>query len=86
MAISENEIEQTRYKYSNIKDCLNEKGRRVWAAIEATAYGRGGVTLVCKATGISTATLYKGLRELNTQDANIGRVRKKGGGVENLIR
>jgi len=80
VAISENEIEQTRYKYSNIKDCLNEKGRRVWAAIEATAYGRGGVTLVCKATGISTATLYKGLRELNTQDADIGRVRKKGGG------
>ena len=64
MAIRENDIRKTQEKYSGIKDCLSEKGRRIWAAIEATSYGYGGATVVCKAIGMSTATLYKGIKEL----------------------
>ena len=64
MAIHKDDIRKTQEKYNGIKDCLSEKGRRLWAAIEATAYGYGGATLICKALGMSTATLYKGIKEL----------------------
>lgn len=37
-----------RNKYIAISYCLNERGRRLWAATEAESYGRGGIALVCK--------------------------------------
>ena len=80
MAITKKDIEQTQYKYESIQDCLSEKGRRIWAAVEATAYGRGGIKLICEATGISTATIYKGIRELRDGKSHTGRIRKNGGG------
>jgi len=80
MAIHEDDIIKTRDKYNSIKDCLSEKGRRLWAAIEATAYGYGGSTLVCKAIGMSTATLSKGLKELKNPKKDLGRIRAPGGG------
>ena len=80
MAITKKDIEQTQYKYESIQDCLSEKGRRIWAAVEATAYGRGGIKLICEATGISTATIYKGIRELRDGKSHTSRIRKNGGG------
>ena len=80
MAIHENDIRKTQEKYNGIKDCLSEKGRRIWAAIEATSYGYGGATLVCKAIGMSTATLYKGIKELKNPNPTPGRIRGKGAG------
>ena len=59
---------------------MSEKGRRIWAAVEATAYRRGGIKLICEATGISTATIYKGIRELRDGKSQTGRIRKNGGG------
>ena len=41
MAINEHDIRKIQEKYSSIKDCLSEKGRRIWAVVEATAYGYG---------------------------------------------
>jgi len=80
MTIHEDDIRKTEEKYRSISDCLSEKGRRIWAALESISYGYGGVTLVCKALHMSTATVYKGLRELKTVDKSSGRIRKKGGG------
>jgi len=80
MAISNEEISIVQSKYLAIKDCLSEKGKRIWAAVEAKAYGRGGVTLVCKATGMSTVTVCKGVKELKTGNFSDGRIRKCGGG------
>jgi len=79
MVIAQEKIFAVREKYSAIHDCLNEKGRRLWAAIEAQSYGYGGVALVCKAIGISNATVHKGLKELKNPII-MNRVRKKGGG------
>ena len=60
---------------------MSEKGKRLWAAVEVRAYGRGGVTLVCKATGMSTATVCKGVKELKTgNNTPDGRIRQQGGG------
>jgi hypothetical protein len=80
MAINEHDISKIREKYSNIKDCLSEKGRRIWAVVEATAYGYGGSTLLCKALAMSTATLSKGKRDLKNPNKNKGKIREKGGG------
>jgi len=80
MAIHEHGIRKIEGKYSSIKDCLSERGRRIWAAVEATTYGYGGSTLVCKALGMSTATLSKGKRDLKNPNKNKGKIRAKGGG------
>lgn len=72
-------------KYRAIQPCLNEKGKRLWAAVEATAYGRGGFTAVCAATGLSSATLAKGIKELQTEDyKKTDKVRAPGGGRKKL--
>ena len=80
MTITNEDIDSLARKYKAISFCLNEKGKRIWAAVEAREYGRGGVTLVCKATRLSTATLYRGFRDLDNKDLDTTRVRAAGGG------
>lgn len=78
-------ILQTHKKYTAIKFCLNEKGRRLWAAAEARSYGYGGIILVSKATGISNKTIDKGLKELaNLDNIDKTRTRKVGGGRKSV--
>ncbi len=68
-------------KYIAIKDSLNERSRRLWAAAEAREAGRGGCAAVLRATGMSSRTLAKGLRELQwPSDLPPGRIRRPGGG------
>jgi len=58
----------------------------VWAATEARALGRGGTALVAQATGISTSTITRGLRELRSRGRlAAGRVRRPGGGRKRTI-
>ena len=63
--------------------------RRQWAATEAQTYGRGGVSAVSSATGMSRNTIRKGLFELaarkrNPRVAVAARIRKQGGGRKRL--
>ena len=58
-------IEWIRQKFVNIAQDLDERGRRRWAASEALSLGRGGITAVAAATGISDRTIRNGIRELN---------------------
>src|SRR5713226_7570482 len=51
-------------KYATLRPFLDERRRRLWAADEALALGRGGVTLVAAATGLARNTIGVGLREL----------------------
>ncbi|PZP90146.1 MAG: ISAzo13 family transposase, partial [Variovorax paradoxus] len=37
---------------------------RLWVATEARSLGRGGVSLVAKAAGVSRTTVYAGLAEI----------------------
>ena len=70
-----------RQKYGALKDALDERTRRLWAAAEARAAGRGGFTAVLRATGMSSRTLSRGLRELESGERPApGRVRRPGGG------
>ena len=48
-------------KYIELLDDLDERGRRRWAAVEARVLGRGGITAVARATGLSDRTIRTGL-------------------------
>jgi transposase len=60
---------------------LSERGRRIWAASEARAIGRGGIAAVARASGIAPNTISKGLREIEANERlEAGRVRRPGAG------
>ena len=58
------ELEVIRMKYALLRPVMDERMRRLWAAAEAQVVGRGGITLVARATEISRRTIAAGLREL----------------------
>ena len=68
---------------------LDERLRRLLAAAEAQVLGRGGVTAVAKATGVSRRAIHAGLKELAERTGPLlpvsGRVRRPGAGRKRLI-
>ena len=65
---------------------LSERGRRIWAASEARALGRGGIAAVARASGISPNTIRKGIREIDSDNRlEGGRVRRRGGGRKPIV-
>jgi Rhodopirellula transposase DDE domain len=76
-------VEQIRSKFSALAPVLNERGQRLWAAAEARALGRGGISRVSEATGISHVTIRHGVAELASGPQEIvtpHRSREAGGG------
>jgi len=70
-----------RQRFLCLRDTLDERARRLWAAAEAKAAGRGGFSAVVRATGMSSRTLTKGLKELSGGEVPAaGRIRRSGGG------
>ncbi len=73
-------------KYKRLSGEMNEKLRRRWAACEAIAIGRGGISEVARATGMSRTTIRNGIREIKEElpelalELSQGRVRRPGGG------
>lgn len=61
----------------------DERGRRVFAASEARAAGRGGLAAVSEITGLARSTIGRGLKELDAPSPR-GRVRREGGGPRPL--
>ena len=75
-----------RAKYKALGPALTERGRRIWAATEARAAGRGGISAVARATGIAYSTVRRGLQELKSgTSAEPGRVRRPGGGRKRTL-
>jgi hypothetical protein len=82
---SEQEI---RTRFDLLDSVLNERQRRLWAAAESAAAGRGGISLVSRATGISRRTIYDGLAEIEKapdQQERTSRARKAGGGRKKTV-
>jgi transposase len=80
-------LNMLRKKYRTLRGVLDERGRRVWAAAEAMALPRGGVSLVAQATGLSRTTIHAGIRACQDRTAKplpAGRSRKTGGGRKPL--
>jgi transposase len=71
--------------YELVSPRLDERQRRLLAAAAARTLGRGGITMVARATGMSRQTVYDGLADLD--DATglaAGRARRAGGGRKRL--
>jgi hypothetical protein len=83
MAKSEKDVQFYKSKYNIIKKCLNEKGKRLWAAVEAKNYGYGGVTVLSEATNLGRTTIHKGLKEI-LSPIDEERIRKVGGGRKKI--
>jgi hypothetical protein len=70
-----------RERWLIVRDELDERARRLWAAAEARSHGRGGIAAVVRATGISEATVRRGMAEVESGErAPEGRVRRPGAG------
>ena len=67
-------------KYQAIAPLLNERARRLWAAVESRALGYGGDSLVAAATGLARDTIRAGRSELAAGSADSERIRRPGAG------
>ena len=83
-------IEAITAKFAILSPLLDERARRLWAAVEARAIGRGGISQVAEATRLSRATIRAGLQELAhpvsppAPPTTVERVRRPGGGHKPL--
>ena len=73
-------------RYEALKPVLDERTRRLVAAAESQAIGRGGISSVSKATGISRPVIRQGIAELK-DPARLapGRIRREGGGRKKAV-
>jgi transposase len=68
-------------RFDALKTVLDERARRLVAAAESQAIGKGGISIVAKATGISRPVIRQGITDLkDPTKLALGRVRKEGGG------
>ncbi len=74
-------------RWTALQPQLNERTRRLAAAAESRAIGRGGVALVHEVTGLSQATILRGRRDRDAAGAGTlpGVVRRPGGGRRRLV-
>ena len=73
-------------RYKALKPVLDERTRRLLAAAESQAIGKGGISSVCKATGISRPVIRQGIAELKDPASLApGRIRRKGGGRKKVV-
>ena len=86
--ISLETTDSIRVKYEILRGELDERGRRMWAAVEARSLGRGGVAAVARATCLAESTIRVGQREMSIRsserEAGARRVRRRGGGRKSL--
>ncbi|MCY4153505.1 MAG: hypothetical protein OXE94_14910 [Aestuariivita sp.] len=52
-------------RYEHLSSHLDERGRRLFATLEATVLGHGGVSAVTKITGLARSTIRRGIQELD---------------------
>jgi len=84
--VSEREIAE---RFRLVEPWLNERMRRLWAAAESLAVGRGGVSLVARASGVSRRAISVGMAELKEKPEKAARrevtVRRKGAGRKKTL-
>ena len=73
---------EVRKRYLLLKDSMNERVARHWAATEAESIGHSGIAIVARATGMAPRRIGIGKRELRegTSRIPVVNVRRKGGG------
>lgn len=77
-------VTELRAKFDRFLPHLDERRRRLYLASEAAAIGHGGIALVAAASGISAATVARGVTELAGDPVPTRRVRAAGAGRKPL--
>lgn len=75
-------IQAIQKRYEDLRPILDERGRRLFAAAEARALGRGGSYVVEEAIGIARSTINRGVKELKAGVSAGQKQRRKGGGCK----
>src|SRR5437867_4557171 len=72
-------------KLASVWRLLDERTRRLMAANEARAWGRGGISEVSRACGLSRKAIARGIKEIESGTAlSQGRVRQPGAGRKKI--
>ena len=75
------DLKQVKTRFRSLQRHLDERTRRLFAAAESEAIGRGGISAVSAATGISRRVIRQGKKELHARAVKLeGRQRRPGGG------
>jgi hypothetical protein len=82
LAPGENPTKELHRQMIRFFHSLGERQRRLYAALEARKFGRGGLTLLSLITGLHVQTIRRGLRELDDPSSDLPpqRSRRPGGG------
>jgi transposase len=76
-------------RYMALESALNERQRRLYAAVEAKVLGHGGIKRVHEATGVARGSILTGLKELEQGIEPLkgepSRIRREGAGRKKLI-
>ena len=76
-------------RHQQLEGILDERQRRLHAAIEAKVLGHGGVKRVSEATGVARGSILAGIKELELPQAGLPdgprRIRRAGAGRKKLV-
>ena len=79
-------VEAITARYQALKPFMAELMRRLWAAAESQTIGKGGISLVSRAIGISRPVIRQGIAELKDPSLLVaGRIRRQGGGRKKAV-
>ena len=67
-------------RYEAIREKLDERRRRLFAAAEVRSSGHGGIAAVSRAAGIARSAIGGGPKELDQPPLAAGRARRRGSG------
>jgi hypothetical protein len=67
-------------KLAGLRPHLDERQWRLLLGAEATAWGKGGIAVVARASGVSRTTVRVGVSEFASGEVSDGRVRRAGAG------
>ena len=72
---------EIKARYGVLRPLLDERARRLVVAAESQTAGRGGISAVSRATGVSRQVIRQGVAELKAPAAmSLSRIRREGGG------
>jgi transposase len=76
-------------RHKALEGILDERQRRLHAAVEAKVLGRGGVKRVSQATGVARGSILSGIKELESPERPLfgqpRRIRRAGAGRKRLV-
>jgi len=80
------DLKPVKARFRSLKKHLDERTRRLFAAAESAAIGRGGISAVSAATGISRRVIRQGKKELHARATRMeSRLRRPGGGRKRAV-